>query len=936
MLDEAIAQHQMLRNQQAAVDAAYLARRAKTHRLAKRRGISEKEWKIGSRYKGYHRTQDLLHGPNGGAYAQVTSGDLTQTMVYGTSAHQADLLNDMSRAMMQPEEIHPGDPRYFEALSNLMGRHLRDTPGAVGPEGLTLRDVDPVISRALQSGDRQRLLDETIDWAINTPEGRNWLEGMGLRSAPTVKAAKRAAAIAEKRRGLPQPEGKVWTLEERREIHRRQWSEKLNEALPVNEVEVADVIRAQFNFVENFMPTQRVRDLFLSGQATPENLRAAFDEQPWRLQAFNGLVSPTHPAYRRAMRQRRSNEDSMGRISERLIPILGEALQKIGSGPETRLARHPVYLAIGRADLQQRVTYAEATLGRELNMDEFLRAREASQRFALKKMEETLYTMKSRSSVDDFMRFAMPFFPAWRNAVGRWGKFYATNPGGVARVARLYNSAFGDMPFYDSSTGKEVDAEDVDPKEAYTLLPGVGSWIPGWKDDPAMREAMRRTKISPRSIDVIFQGDAFNPGFGPWVAAPLQAIIERKSEVYNSPVGKEVAKWFLPMGPQNTGNAGLDAVFTFLPSALKPIAQKMFNTQSYISTRNRVASTYVSNGYGEGKTPEQMDEEIDNATMKVLGVKTLMYVVSPVSAQQVGDHEFYAGQFRSLLETQPDSRVAEEVFLERFGSDRWLYTRSSTANLTGGMSTGDVVANQKAMGEINELATTVYDDPRLLGFFENLGPDGELMPYDPEAYNPYARNWQMKNAPGSSDTPYRGTKNYADLHRDAQVALGWRYYDHGMELLDIQLQGEGFTPGTPQFVKERAARSSNVAARVAAANPEWAAARQKIDSGKTERNADFFREVFTSTEYGKNLQNTAVGQSIVGYLTDREAVRAEIARRYQSGAKGVAKSLNSVANEDLAAWLTTRREFYAQGSPSFKEWANQFFRNDNVIYEEAS
>ena len=936
LLEEAIDTHRGLKSQQAAINAAYLTRSAKTHRLAKRRGIGEKTWTFGSQYATY-KVADLLHGRDGGAYSQVTSGDLTQTMVYSTSAHQAELLNDMSRAMMNPEEITPGDPRYFDALANLMGRHLRDTPGAVPPgasQAIT-SDIDPVIARALQSGDRERLLDETIDWALNTKDGRNWLDTMGLKSAPTVQKAKAAAARAEARRGLPKPKGEFWTLEERRQIHRQQWTDDLNNPAALHDVEVADVIRAQFNFAENFiLPNQRVRDLFLSGQATGDNLRAAYAESPWHLQSFNGLTSPTHPSFRRSMKQRRMNEDSMGRVMDQLIPALGTALQKIGSGPETRLARHPVYLAIGKSDLQQRIAYGEATLGRALNMDELLMARSASQKFALRKMEETLYTLKSRSAVDDFMRFVMPFFPAWRNTVSRWGKFAATNPGGVAQVGRLYNSAFGDMPFYDSATGDQIDLEAVDPKEAFTLLPGVGSWVPGWKNDPAMKEAMRRTKISPRSIDVIFQGDAFNPGFGPWMAVPVQEILRRKSELYNSPVGKEVAKWFLPVGPQNTGSAGLDAVFTFLPSALKPLANKAFNTESYISTRNRVASTYVANGYGEGKTPQEIDEEIDNATVKMLGIKTLMYLVSPVSAQQVGDHEYYAGQYRSLMETQGDSRMAEEKFLERFGEERWLYTRSSTANLTGGMATGMVAENQRSLSEVNELATTVYDDPRLLGFLENLGPDGELMPYNPDDYNPYARNQQMQTAPGSSQTPYRGTKNFAELQKDAKAQLGWRYYDYGMDQLDLKLQEEGFVPGTPQFIKERGIRSPQVASVVGQKVPEWAEARGKIDSGKTERNADFFREVFTNTEWGKSRQGTAVAQSIMGYLADRERVRAEIARRYTSGQKGAAKSLNSVANEDLAAWLTARRELYSQGSLSFDDWAKQYFRNDNVVYDE--
>ena len=153
-----------------------------------------------------------------------------------------------------------------------------------------------------------------------------------------------------------------------------------------------------------------------------------------------------------------------------------------------------MYLAIGKEDLQQRITFAERTLGRQVNMDELLELRSLSQKFAVKKMEETLYTLKSRSSVDDFLRFVMPFFPAWRNTMHRWGKFAMENPAGWPRWPRLYDT-IGEMPWYDSATGAEVDPECADPNEVYTLLPGWAS-IPGWKDDPAMQESMRATRTT--------------------------------------------------------------------------------------------------------------------------------------------------------------------------------------------------------------------------------------------------------------------------------------------------------------------------------------------------------------------------------------------------------------------------------------------------------
>ena len=225
------------------------------------------------------------------------------------------------------------------------------------------------------------------------------------------------------------------------------------------------------------------------------------------------------------------------------------------------------------------------------------------------------------------------------------------------------------------------------------------------------------------------------------MAVPMQALMNRLPGLFDGALGREIARWFLPVGPEQTGSQFWDAFMAFMPSALKPVVASVVNPQGHVSTRNRYAANYHANGYqlnpdGSEKSPEQIDGEISDATRKLQGIKVLSYLVSPVSAQQIGDAEFYAGQMRSLRETSPDDRTAEMLFLDRFGPDRWFYTESSTFNLTGGMATAQTVANQKANTELAYEATDEYDDPRLLGFTDNLGPNGELQVYDPETYSP--------------------------------------------------------------------------------------------------------------------------------------------------------------------------------------------------------
>jgi hypothetical protein len=941
VMDEALQTMSRLRQEQATLHAAYLSRKRHLGKIAKKHGPSERTWVIPSMYGAQfnYRVADALHGGDGGAYAQVTAGTLNQTLVYAQGAHHADLLTDLSRASMRTEEIHPGDPRYFDGLFNFFLRHGRDLPGAVTPMGLSMADFDPLLLRAMGRGDREQAIRDAVDWALHTREGRDWVASLDLVPAGSVDDAIKYADEAAARRRATIP--KAVTREDRRTAMHTAWGQNLRDPQAVADVDVADLIRAQFNFVDNYLPNQRVRDMFLSGKATPERLRAAYDEDPWQLKPFNGLLSPTHGEYRRSMRQHRENQRIMGKVADGLTRQMGKAMEAIGTKPETMMARHPVFMQIAESDLKQRVRFAEETSGAPISLDQLLALRKMSQRYALREMEKTLYTMKTRGSVDEFLRFVVPFFPAWRNTVHRWGRFAGENPAGVARVARLYTTTVNQMPFYNFATGEQVNLDDgTDPREVYTLMPGLSALPFVGRISPTLAEAMRMTKVNQSTWDVVFQGDKYNPGLGPWAAVPMQAFMEHNLSLYDSPMGRRIAKWFLPIGPQSTGSASLDGVMSFMPSYMKPIVNQLTDTEAQRSLRNKIAATYVANGHdmgenGQQKSREQMSHDIDMAVLWMNGIRTLSYLTSPVATQQIGDHEFYSSQYRSLLETSDSPDEAETLFLERFGSDKFIFTEPTAYNYTGGMSTTEVVENQRENEQLADEIILRWDNPKALGFFDNLDTEsGALMPYDSEKFNPYARNWQLKNSPGGGEQRYRGGKRFDEYVEDAEVSLGWQYYDEGMDRVDLLLSQAGYTPGTPAWSKERAARSSNVAAVVGRDFPEWANSRGQVNTLRTEQNADLFRWVVNESEWGKRNSDLQITRYMKTYLQERERVRAEIAER-QRIRPGWPSSLGAEDNADLSARLLYIREEMSLSSPTFKQWVNQFFRTDNITYADA-
>ena len=196
VMEELVESAAHLRSQRDTLVVRYLERRRHLGRIAKRRSLPSRQLKMYSLYDDYYKVWDHLSGGDGGAFAKLASADMTQAQVYGVAAHHVDLLSELHRAMVHPQELHPGDPRFLEGLANLLGRQYRDTPGAVTPTGeVTQRDIDPVFLRALESGDRERILDETIDWVLHTHEGRDWVPGLNLKTAKDVAAAKIAAEV---------------------------------------------------------------------------------------------------------------------------------------------------------------------------------------------------------------------------------------------------------------------------------------------------------------------------------------------------------------------------------------------------------------------------------------------------------------------------------------------------------------------------------------------------------------------------------------------------------------------------------------------------------------------------------------------------------------------------------------------------------------------
>lgn len=950
VLSDAVDQVASLRRRSEMLATAYNQRMAKVEKLTKRRGMARgRRIAYKSAYGNSYMANTPLSTWDGTAYAQFATADMTTATTFGGSTHRADLFNNMYTSFLQQTDVEPTDPLYWDALANLLGRFYRDTPGAEASRGLTggampmsMQDVDPIFAFAIADGDRDRLYHDAVNWALNSPEGREWVRSMGVGIPETgrVGDAVMEGRLAAAKRGQPKTRPTLANKHRLTPAQHIPWQRRGQKY--ADRVEVGDLIAAQFNFADNFiLNNPGVKELFYNGEATAENLRNLYNSAPWELHPFNGALSPSSAEYRALVRSKGEHLDARQIMTDKIIRGMSTALRKIGSQPETRMLRHPVFERVASVDLQQRVSFAEATLGRRLTINEFNDLSDRANAFALKKMKQTLYTLESRSTLDDYLRFISPFFPAWKSAMSRWGRFYINNPANPSKIVSRANSLVGPegLTIVDENGTPINESDQGGAYNSYIVLPvGVGSAkIPGfhnWLNTnfPGAAEMMNKTYIPQRSLDVIFQGDASNPGASPFITMPLQWVLRGRDDMYDKTPFRGIIDKLMPVGPTNTGSFWMDSFQQFMPSGVKVALNTLFKNQAWVSAYNRsymMLYTMAQDGTYTGGT--DIADDAMKLTQMMQLVKFTSAFVSPVAQQQRGDVEWYGGMYRELSDmvtSQGGTRDDAEALWYRLFPTKFMLSQSSTFNLTGGASTSAVTRNQRNNDLVNRMAGQ-FEDPGLLWFTDNYLNGGSLDQFNSNEYNPFSRMRQMQTGPAGFTDEYRGRKSAEQMLHDTKIKEGWIKYDEAEAQVEASMVADGIPVGSYQFAKVKQDTMVRVKQEIAKTNPVWFLAQGQIDTRKYNRNAEYFRWLVDSP-WGQQRQDDQVIQYIDQYLNTRDLIRD------QMKADGGAKTSTAKRFEELNAALQAQRERFSMDSPTFRQWVNRYFRNDVISVNDVS
>jgi hypothetical protein len=675
-------------------------------------------------------------------------------------------------------------------------------------------------------------------------------------------------------------------------------SERLNAS-----IEAEDFVGDLYSAFNRYLPDAQMQEAFRAGQVTEIWLRNHF-KNATELPDIVGRIVPTSPQARNIM--------------DATAKVIDKAFYFLGSLPETTLARHPLARAIYRSDYQDRLDVALSTkrlntgnTKAELTVDEINNLRRDVVESTRKEVNKTLFTIIRKSYAGEKMRFIMPFFNAWENTIRRWSGLATENPAVVARAGQIVSS-LRNQPNVIDAEGNPTNEFSYDNKIVVPMSEGAISAIekiPVW--GKGMAEAIRATgtqvSIPVRSLDVLFQGE-YLAGFGPLVVMPVNELVKAKpdlEDIFTSSV--------LPVLPFGTQEGVLRQL---LPPAAQKLASLAGQDELWSRTFNTVYRyELIKYNLGERESMPSL-EEVSKLTNDFYKVRILSNLVMPFAAQYDSPLSFYSQQFRKLQDVY--GRDAEVLFLE-------MYPEMGPALVSSSFNPTGAQASQKAFGNIKKYGDLVSQigqtAPEMIGFLVN-DPDGK---YD---FSEAVYAWQYGNAPvpGSTDK-FRERRDPAQLKRDANIKVGWIEFRKNMNLLDSQLQAQGYQSYSESGAEELQALKQLMVTDLSQRNPDWQADYLNVDRGKWIYRMQAMRSMLSNPKWMSDNGNRQVVQAMAIYLQARGQVARELQTRKSYGA---ASTLAAEDNADLDGYWNSVIYQLKTGSPEFEDFFNRFLQNDPV------
>lgn len=688
--------------------------------------------------------------------------------------------------------------------------------------------------------------------------------------------------------------------------------------------------------VNHYLPDNEMRIALLKGPINDKHLADWFADVERKMDVHGESYSPWggHP------------------IAEFYNSARQVAYSAIADGPETILARMPLYLetyARNVRAMESRLVAGGGTLDQATTMT----IRREADRMARREIKQVLFDTSDMSNLAHTMRFVAPFFAAWEDMIKKWGRLFYNNPAALERFRQVWNipeaaglatdengnliNMSGDH--IDPNTGKVVTDPALIGERDMIRVPL--SWVPKSLLDavgiaPDNSGKVPEIRIDKKSFNVVFQGDPWwLPGFGPLVEIPANALV---LHAFPEAADNPVVKALLPFGVSNEN----------------PIQQMLPAWARYAATANRVPvfgdenqwrqqagivmrEEWIKYQQGLRTDPTQDVGEIANKVKNYFVLRAALGLTAPVTVKPSQGMQFYIDQahlyqqkygnvqqspeyIATLREyqnkyggTEGKSRMLAEHpefqdALTRFRHDFPQYfdlAISISTNNTG------IVASEKAVISARKMQKIISQAPEFGWMF--VGPDNAY------GFSEAAHTWEVGTEvqPGLT---YRSYQSPIEALAKAEVQNGWGRYSAARTKLNMALESRGLHSLNQKGAEDLKEAWDAWVDRLAAYNTYWG--HDYLNTSDSTA-VDALNAGLKAMASDKNLAQRQDMVALQRYAVARTQVMELLAQRGSGG-------LGNKANEDIEAAWNAYVQKLVQWSPGFEQIYNRVLLKDQL------
>jgi hypothetical protein len=593
---------------------------------------------------------------------------------------------------------------------------------------------------------------------------------------------------------------------------------------------------------------------------------------------------------------RKIEEDFTRNITKSVNKWVNKAFKLLGTIPEDKWARFPLYDNLYRHNFTQSVMLSERLKGGALTSFEMNNLMKDAHVLSVREVNKILYTVVRKSNLGSltFIRMISPFFGAQENAIKTWTRIVGRNPV-VLNRAQLIWTAPNRAGFVTDKDGKPIEQNQLSSDGTIWLeVPKPLQHLPGLN-------SLNQAGISKKSLDIVF-GGGFELPVGPYVAIPASEIVKKKPEL------EESLKWALPFGPER--NAAMAMIPTWMKRQI--IKTQGEDSPEYARAYQLIWTTEQHKSRENG-TPYKTPQEIEKMVKAYYNMRTIANLVLPFSPRFDSPYRMHMDMWREYQ--RKFGKDADEMFLK--DHEEFFDLAVSLSQNTGGVQASvDAVAATKAN---KELVSKLYEtEPALIGLVVN-NPTG----YD---FSQAAYEWQYATpiTPGSKQT-FRGTSDPAEVQRKNEASKGWIQYRQFMSTqIEPVLLDRGISSIRDRRAKDLAAMREDFIIKLGE-NEAWRDDWLDTDGSKTGRVIRGLERILDDKKFMEANANNPTWKSVALYIQLRDKVASQLAERK-------VKSLGAKANIQIAQAFDAAVGQLKQQDIGFSDLYDRFLSND-LVYD---